>query len=91
MNGGFKHAFMITAYAFVCGLLLSLFALIDGLFRFAFSLGALFLGIRFFRDFETMGSRIWFIALSIFFYFVLTIIITMVLYAQGKLVLPDAS
>ncbi|GBF71927.1 hypothetical protein PA598K_00153 [Paenibacillus sp. 598K] len=92
MNEGstFKRALLLTAYSFACGLLLAVFAQMDSLLRFAFSLGALLLGIRFFRDFESLRSRITFIALAIVFYVLITIIIIMVLYAQGKLDIPEA-
>ncbi|MNI02530.1 hypothetical protein D3C73_554070 [compost metagenome] len=55
----------LLLYSLACGILLSLYINIQDLIKFAFSLGALFLGIRFFRSNESLGMRIGFILTSI--------------------------
>ncbi|RXZ77294.1 hypothetical protein EBB07_32520 [Paenibacillaceae bacterium] len=82
---------MILCYGLLCGLLLAVFSQIDSLTRFAFSLGALLAGVHFFKREERLAPRIWFVVTSIIFYFMITIVITVVLIAQGKIPLPEAA
>ncbi|ALS27477.1 hypothetical protein ABEV74_00640 [Paenibacillus cisolokensis] len=72
----------IALYSIVCGSLLAMFALTANLMRYVFSLLALYLGIRFFRRYERLAPRIWFIVLAIFWYFGSTIVIAMIAYIR---------
>ncbi|MBD2846152.1 hypothetical protein IDH44_13180 [Paenibacillus sp. IB182496] len=87
-----KNAFWITGYAMVCGALLAVFSSFTGLglLRFAFSLGALLLGIRFFRRFEKVSQRVIFVALSLVFFCLAIVVITFALIVQGQIELPAA-
>lgn len=64
----------LLAYSLACAILLTLFSNIQDMFKYVFSLGALFLGIRFFRQFEELRYRIWFFVIAVFFYFVFNVI-----------------
>ena len=55
----------LLLYSVACGILLSLYINIQDLIKFAFSLGALYLGIRFFRSNESLGMRIGLIITSL--------------------------
>ncbi|XEC96983.1 hypothetical protein AB6A23_10845 [Paenibacillus tarimensis] len=79
----FRTAMGVLFYSLACGLLLSIFSFVPGLFRYAFSLGALLLGIRFFRNYEKLSLRVIFIVLSIVFYFITAVIVSIVLFMQG--------
>ncbi|GGG12871.1 hypothetical protein [Paenibacillus abyssi] len=85
-----KTSLWVLLYSLVCGALLSVFSIVTelGLFRYVFSLAALFLGIRFFRNYDKISTRVIFIVLSIVFYFMTTIIATVILIANGQIELP---
>ncbi|MFC5453109.1 hypothetical protein [Paenibacillus aestuarii] len=57
-------------YSVLCGVLLTLYTNLHDMSKFIFSLGALYAGIRFFRRYEQTGQRVWFIVLSVLFYFI---------------------
>lgn len=59
----------LLIYSVLVGILLTLYASLHDYSKFLFSIGAVYAGIRFFRRFEQTSLRIWFILLSIFFYF----------------------
>lgn len=61
------RAIQLFGFSLAVGLLMSVFILVPGIFRYAFSLGALFVGIQFFKRFEGKGARIGFILLAIVF------------------------
>lgn len=84
MNERLKTTFWLLGYAFLAGLMLAIFSMITGLTRYLFSLLALYIGIRFFRRFETLGLRITFIVLAIVFYLLLAIVIAAVNYIRDN-------
>ncbi|MFD0697158.1 hypothetical protein ACFQZT_24090 [Paenibacillus sp. GCM10027628] len=63
----------LLIYSLICGVLLTLYTNIHDMSKFLFSLGALYAGIRFFRRFEQIGLRIWFIVLSVVLYFIFSL------------------
>ena len=69
MNEKFKNALWLLLYSFMAGLSLSLFTQIQDIFKYLFSLLAIYIGIRFFRRFESIWMRVAFIAVAIVFYF----------------------
>ncbi|MCU6708946.1 hypothetical protein M6D81_09460 [Paenibacillus sp. J5C_2022] len=73
MNSSLKTAFWVVLYAFLAGFALALFAQITPIIRYAFSLLALVIGIRFFRLYDTIGLRVAFIVTAIIFYFLVAI------------------
>ncbi len=73
----------VVGYGLACAICLTFFSMIQDLIKYAFSLGAFFLGLRFFRFYETWGVRIAFILTSIALYFVVTVIYTVLAIANG--------
>ncbi|MCE5167948.1 hypothetical protein LQV63_01275 [Paenibacillus profundus] len=73
---------MLVLYSFVCGSLVGMYAFLKLPLNLVCSLGALFLGIRFFKRYETKGMRIGFILLAILFYFVFVFVMSMAIYMQ---------
>jgi len=86
MNERLKTAFWLLGYTFLAGLMLAVFSMITEIYRYLFSLLALYIGIRFFRRFETLGLRITFFVLSIVFYLLITVIVAAVIYMRDNLV-----
>lgn len=78
--------FWVLLYALLAGGSLALFSLIPSFIKYIFSLLAVYIGIRFFRRFETIGLRITFIVLGLVMYFLIIIIITAVQFVMGN---PD--
>jgi hypothetical protein len=80
MKFNFATAMWVLWYAVLAGASLALFSLIPSLIKYIFSLLTIYIGIRFFRRFETLGLRITFIVLSIVLYFVFVVITTLIQY-----------
>lgn len=80
----------VVLYSLACGVLLSLFSVFTnlGFIRYVFSLVVLLLGIRFFKQYETLGARIAFVVLSIVLYLLTVMIIVAYLYMTGVELLP---
>ncbi|WNR46582.1 hypothetical protein [Paenibacillus roseipurpureus] len=71
----------LMMYSLLCAVLLTCFSTIHDFIKYVFSLGALYVGMRFFRRFEQIGFRIWFIVISVLFYFIFSVIVA--LYTQA--------
>jgi len=41
--------------------------------KYLFSLGALYGGVQFFKRYEERGTRIWFVVLTVVFYFIFSV------------------
>lgn len=82
MRFNFATALWVLFYAALAGASLALFSLIPSMIKYIFSLLAIYIGIRFFRRFETIGLRITFIVLAIILYFLFVIIATMIQYIK---------
>lgn len=54
-----------VGYTLAAGILMSVFVLTSGLFRHVFSLGAVVVGIQFFKRWEEKKPRIWFVVLVV--------------------------
>ncbi|OPH53012.1 hypothetical protein BC351_32680 [Paenibacillus ferrarius] len=63
----------LIMYSVLCGILLTCFSNIQGVTKYIFSLGTLYVGIRFFRQFEQISFRVWFIVLTILLYFIFSL------------------
>jgi hypothetical protein len=74
MNEKLKTTFWLIGYTFLAGLMLALFSMLTEVYRYLFSLLALYIGIRFFRRFETIGLRITFFVLAIVFYLLIAVV-----------------
>lgn len=83
MGERLKSGFLIFLYGMACGLLLAIFPLVESPIRFVFSLLALVLGVYSFRRFESVRSRIVFIVLAIFFFFLFSVVFTIISYMQS--------
>ncbi|MFD0587909.1 hypothetical protein ACFQZE_07825 [Paenibacillus sp. GCM10027627] len=62
-----KTSLIVMLFSLAAGSSLALFLVIEDFFRYVFSLLTLYMGIRFFRRYETVGKRILFIVLTVFF------------------------
>jgi len=80
-------------WLFVCsmliGALLVAFTMFPPFWRVIFSLGALFLGIRFFGRYDRLAMRVWLVILSIVFFVVFTFVTVTFLYATGRIAVPE--
>ena len=81
----FRTGMWIVLYSMVVGLLLVLFTSISIIMRYVFSLGAIFIGIRFFSKFEKLSHRLWFIGLSILFFIFFTVLSVIFLIMSGRI------
>ncbi len=74
-----KRTLLLLLYSFLTGHLLLIFSWHDySIFRYIYSLGALFIGIYVFRTYETKGPRIAYVLVSIMFYLALTVVYVIV-------------
>ncbi|MGO4543782.1 hypothetical protein AB4Z29_03220 [Paenibacillus sp. 2TAB23] len=87
MNERIKTTFWLIAYTFTAGLLITLFTVIEDFYRYLFSLLALYIGIRFFRRFETLGFRITFFVLSVVFFLIFSVFYSMIIFIRDT---PEA-
>ncbi|SDT42941.1 hypothetical protein SAMN05444162_4254 [Paenibacillaceae bacterium GAS479] len=78
MGSKLKSFALVAGYGLLGGALLALFVLVPGIVRFAFSLLALWLGIRFFRSHGSIARRIGFIVFSFVFFILIVLYVTMV-------------
>ncbi|MCR8656123.1 hypothetical protein [Paenibacillus endoradicis] len=70
MKFNIKTFVWVILYAMMAGGTLSLFTTISSFIKYLFSLLAVYIGVRFFRRFETIGLRITFIVLAIIMFFI---------------------
>lgn len=87
MNESVKTTFWVLLYAVAAAISLFLFTQIESMVKYLFSLLAIYMGIRFFRKFDTLGLRITFIVLAIVFYFLAAIIYAMYVFVKEN---PEA-
>jgi hypothetical protein len=73
----------VVLYSLACAFCLAAFAMIPNILKYVFSLGAFFLGLRFFGTYETWGVRLALIGLSIVFFFVFIFIYTIFAAVNG--------
>jgi len=86
MNERLKTAFWMLGYTFLAGLMLAIFSSMTEIYRYLFSLLALYIGIRFFRRFETIGLRITFFVLSIVFYLIIAVVVAAYVFLKDNAV-----
>ncbi len=86
-----KTVMWILLYSAAIGLLLMLFTSIQIIVRYVFSLGAIFVGIKFFGKFDKLSHRIWFIVLSLFFFMFFTLLSVIFLIMSGRIDLETYS
>ncbi|MWC26710.1 hypothetical protein [Paenibacillus sp. MMS18-CY102] len=75
-----RTGLFVAFFSWLAGICLTLFATVDGPIRFVFSLLALVIVLRSFRKIENLAPRVWFIVLSIIWYLLLTVIVTIATY-----------
>jgi uncharacterized membrane protein YozB (DUF420 family) len=76
-------ALRILGYSFACAVLLALFSQFTDIIKYVFSLLALFLGIRFFRNYEALKHRVAFIAIAIVLYFIVNVVYVVLAFENG--------
>lgn len=86
---GRKDILWLFGYSMVIGALLVAFTMFPAFWRVIFSLGALFLGIRFFGRYDRLAMRVWLVVLSTAFFIVFTFVLVMFLYAAGWIAVPE--
>jgi hypothetical protein len=86
MSDRFKSNVWMILYSFAAGALLAAFSFTPGFMKYLFSLLALYIGIRFFRKYDSIGLRIAFFVVAILFYLVVAIIVSIVTYMRDN---PD--
>jgi uncharacterized membrane protein AbrB (regulator of aidB expression) len=79
---------LFIGYTLAAGILMSVFVLTSGMFRHVFSLGAVLVGIQFFKRWEEKKPRIWFIVLVVLCALFLPLIYVFVAYSNGWYVDP---
>jgi len=84
MQESFKKTFWIMLFGLLAGLSLFIFSQIDSLFKYAFSLLALYLGYLFFKKYEQLGLRITFIVVAIVFYLLSSISYAMLEFVKNN-------
>ncbi|MEK8131957.1 hypothetical protein WMW72_29020 [Paenibacillus filicis] len=62
----------VILFGMLCGGLIFIFSVLDDLFKFVFSLGALYIGYQFFIRNDSRGMRIGFVCTAVASYFVYT-------------------
>jgi hypothetical protein len=80
---GRRDILWLFAYSMVIGVLLVAFSMIPAFWRYLFSLGALFIGIRFFGRYDRLAMRVWLFILSFIFFLIFTVVAVMILYSTG--------
>lgn len=70
-----RKTLMLLLCSFLAGHLLLIFSWHEfSIFRYIYSLGALFIGIYYFKSFESKGLRIGFVLMSLVFWVLLTVV-----------------
>ncbi|MCU6795270.1 hypothetical protein OB236_24480 [Paenibacillus sp. WQ 127069] len=73
---------IVLMYSLLCAVLLNLFSQIQDLLKYLFSLGALYLGIQFFKKHDEKWMRITFVILTIILYFIAAVVYAFYRYLQ---------
>jgi hypothetical protein len=63
----------VLGFSVVCAVLLVLFSQIEDLLKYLFSLAALYIGVQFFKRYESRGMRITFVVSTIVLYFIIAV------------------
>lgn len=82
MNETVKTSLVVMFYSLLTGICMALFTQIEGFVKFLFSLLALYIGIRYFRRFETVGMRVLYIVLALVFTFITILSIVVYTFQQ---------
>jgi len=82
MNETVKTSLVVMFYSLLTGICMALFTQIEGFVKFLFSLLALYIGIRYFRRFETVGMRVLYIVLALVFTFLTILSIVVYMFQQ---------
>jgi hypothetical protein len=74
----------VIGFSVLCAALLCLFSQIQDLLKYIFSLGALYVGIQFFKRYESRGMRIAFVVTTVLFYFIFAVFYAVYLAAKQQ-------
>ncbi|RIX49922.1 hypothetical protein D3P08_21880 [Paenibacillus nanensis] len=83
MNETIKTSFWVMLYSVLAGTCLALFMIIPSFEKYLFSLLSIYIAIRYFRRFETIGKRILFLILALFFSFFTVFCVTAYRYVKN--------
>lgn len=95
MNETMKTAFWVMLYSFLAGICLAIFMQFTEIMsmftvaetgdfaKYIFSLLAIYIGMRYFRRFETISKRVLFVVLALFFSFFTIFFITAYRFAKN--------
>lgn len=78
-----KKVLIVLLYSLICGALLAVYTQIQGMLKYIFSIGAIIVGVRFFKNYESLAMRISMILMSIVMFFVVVLIIAIILFARN--------
>ncbi|TYP72654.1 hypothetical protein [Paenibacillus methanolicus] len=84
MGERIKTLLLLLLFSWGSGTLLSLFTFFGFPVSMLFSIGAIVLGVLFFRKFHKLGLRIAFVALALFFYFMGVLTMAVAEYARQQ-------
>ncbi|GKU78510.1 hypothetical protein [Paenibacillus sp. L3-i20] len=84
MNESVKTSLWIILYAMLAGTSIAVFAEITAIYKYLFSLLAIYIGIRFFRRFDTISLRATFIVLTLIVYFLTAILFAVFHFAKAN-------
>ncbi|PZE22517.1 hypothetical protein CBW46_001660 [Paenibacillus xerothermodurans] len=79
----------VLGYSVMCAVLLVLFSQIQDLFKYVFSIGALYFGVHFFKRHETRGMRIAFVVTTMVLYFMFALIYAVIVAIRTGLLPAD--
>jgi heme O synthase-like polyprenyltransferase len=79
----------VLGYSLLCAGLLTLFSQIQDLLKYLFSLGALYVGVQFFKRHEERGMRITFVISTIVLYFLFAVAYAIYLTIQSGQLPPN--
>ncbi|TVY08751.1 hypothetical protein [Paenibacillus cremeus] len=75
---------VVIGFSLLCAGMLTLFSQIQDLLKYLFSLGALYVGIQFFKRYETRSMRIAFVVTTVLFYFIFAVFYAIYLTMQQQ-------
>ena len=83
-----RKALELIGFSLLTGILMTCYLLIPGMFKFAFSLGSLYIGFQYFKRTETWAPRVGFIVLTVVLALLFTVVYTALALYYGWYVNP---
>lgn len=83
-----RKALEFLGFSLIISLLMALFILVPGFVRYLFSLGALYIGLQYFKRHEGWGLRIGILVTSIVLTLLITVVYVALAYVYGWYINP---